>query len=89
MIEIVCEREKANDEKQIEKGIDYDRDLVNGILKNSIVKILKLKTTQVDVKVENGYIYTTLSDRGVDIYKIKETNIDCSLIKTEQLLFHS
>lgn len=81
LIEIVCEREKANDEKQIEKGIDYDRDLVNGILKNSIVKILKLKTTQVDVKVENGYIYTTLSDRGVDIYKIKETNIDCSLIK--------
>lgn len=81
LIEIVCEREKANDEKQIEKGIDYDRDLVNGILRNSIVKILKLKTTQVDVKVENGYIYTTLSDRGVDIYKIKETNIDCSLIK--------
>lgn len=81
LIEIVCEREKANDEKQIEKGIDYDRDLVNGPLRNSIVKILKLKTTQVDVKVENGYIYTTLSDRGVDIYKIKETNIDCSLIK--------
>lgn len=81
LIEIVCERERANDEKQIEKGIDYDRDLVNGILRNSIVNILKLKTTQVDVKVENGYIYTTLSDRGVDIYKIKETNIDCSLIK--------
>ena len=81
LIEIVCEREKANDEKQMEKGIDYDRELVNGPLRNSIIKILKLKTTQIDVRVENGYIYTTLTDRGVDIYKIKETNVECPLIK--------
>lgn len=81
LIEFVCEREKENDEKLIEKGIDYDREIVNGPLKNSIVKILKLKTTQIDVKVKDGYIYSTLSDRGVDIYKIKEVNVDCPLIK--------
>lgn len=81
LIEIVCEREKENDEKLMEKGIDYDREIVNGPLRNSIVGILKLKTTQIDVKVKDGYIYSTLSDRGVDIYRIKEANVDCSLIK--------
>lgn len=81
LIEIVCEREKENDEKLMEKGIDYDREIVNGPLRNSIVGILKLKTTQIDVKVKDGYIYSTLSDRGVDIYRIKEANVDCYLIK--------
>lgn len=81
LIEFVCEREKENDEKLMEKGIDYDREIVNGPLRNSIVGILKLKTTQIDVKVKDGYIYSTLSDRGVDIYRIKEANVDCSLIK--------
>lgn len=80
-IEIVCEREKEEDQKKISDGQGYDRDIVNGYLKNSITEILKLKTTQIDVKVQNDYIYTTLSDRGVDIYKIKEHNILFPLIK--------
>lgn len=80
IIEIVCERELVEDQKQIGEGKAYDRNIVNGPLKNSITSILKLKTTQIDVRIENGMIYTSLSDRGVDVYRIRENNIDFSLI---------
>ena len=79
-IEIACERELEEDDKLIESGKGYDRDIVNGILKNSISTILKLKTTQIDVTVNSDYVTTTLSDRGIEIYKIRETNVDYSLI---------
>lgn len=80
-IEIVCERERNEDDKIIEQGAGYDREIVNGILKNSFTEILKLKTTQINVVVQEEFIYTTLSDRGVDIYKIKERNTICPLIR--------
>ena len=51
-IEIICEREKEEDQKNIESGKGFDRNIVNGILQNSITSILKLKTTQIDVRVE-------------------------------------
>lgn len=70
-IEIICEREKAEDLNE-----SHDRDIVNGILKNSIAEIFKIKTTQIDVRLNSEYIETTLSDRGVDIYKIREKNIN-------------
>ncbi len=73
-IEIICEREKKKDEAVIAIH-GFDRDIVNGILKNSISEILNLKTTQIDVNLENNLIYTTISDRGIDIYKIREKNI--------------
>lgn len=79
-IEIACERELEEDDKLIESGKGYDRDIVNGILKNSISTILKLKTTQIDVTVNSDYVTTTLSDRGIEIYKIREANVDYSLI---------
>lgn len=82
LIEIVCDREKKQDEKLLKEGQCFDREIVNGPLKNSLTEILKLKTTQIDVSVEDGVIYTTLTDRGVNIYKIKETNKDCPLIKS-------
>ena len=65
----------------MEEGKSYDREIVNGPIKNSITEILKLKTTQIDVKVKDNIIYTTLTDRGVVIYKIKEDNNLCPLIK--------
>ena len=37
---------------------------------------MKLKTTQIDVRLDKNYIYTTISDRGVDIYKIRENNTE-------------
>lgn len=80
-IEIICNREKEEDKKLIEVGKGFDRDIVNGILKNSITNIIKLKTTQIDVTVNSHIITTTLSDRGVDIYRIREENKDFDLIE--------
>lgn len=81
VIEIICERERKMDFQKLQDGVGFDRDIVNGPLKNSITEILKLKTTQIDVKISDGFVYTTLTDRGVDIYRIKEHNIHFPLIK--------
>lgn len=86
VIEIVCDREREEDIKKLQDGSGYDREIVNGPLKNSIIEILKLKTTQIYVRVENGFIYTTLTDRGVDIYKIKEYNTFFPLIKNSTVV---
>ena len=67
VIEIVCDREREEDIKKLQDGSGYDREIVNGPLKDSIIEILKLKTTQIYVRVENGFIYMTLTDRGVGI----------------------
>ena len=56
-----------------EKGKEIiDRDKINGKVCNSILDILKLKTTQIDVSVQNTIIETKLIDRGTLIYHIKE-----------------
>ena len=73
-IEIRCKRELAEDKRCIESG-KHERELVNGVLKNSITSILNLKTTQIDVKLTKEYIFTTLSDRGVNMYEIREKNL--------------
>ena len=80
-IEIVCKREEKEDNSLIEAGRGYDREIVNGILKNSIASIIKLKTTQIDVQVKHDVITTTLSDRGVDIYRIREENKEFQLLE--------
>jgi len=74
-IEIICDREKETDQAMREKG-GFERDIVNGIIKNSISIILNLKTTQISVQLHNNKIYTVLSDRGIDMYKIQENNKD-------------
>lgn len=84
-IEIICKREEDDDKKEIESGRGYDRDIVNGILTNSISSILKLKTTQIDVSVKGSIITTTLSDRGVDIYRIQEYNNDFNLLEDVEI----
>lgn len=81
VIEIICERERKMDFQKLQDGVGFDRDIVNGPLKNSITEILKLKTTQINVKISDGFVYTTLTDRGVDIYRIREHNIHFPLIK--------
>mgnify|MGYP000817224186 FL=1 len=81
VIEIVCEREQKMDLQKLHDGVGFDRDIVNGPLKNSITEILKLKTTQIDVRISDGFVYTTLTDRGVDIYRIREHNIHFPMIK--------
>ena len=78
-IEIICPREQKEDNECIEKG-KHHREIVNGVLTNSITQILNLKTTQIDVKLLNSHIYTTLSDRGVEMYRIREKNTDFALL---------
>ena len=75
-IEIISERDKKMDDAGIdEKGKEIiDRDKINGKVSNSILDILKLKTTQIDVVVQNNIIETKLIDRGTLIYHIKEKN---------------
>jgi hypothetical protein len=57
-----------------------DRDKVNGIVKNSILDVLELKTTQISINVEGDKITTELKDRGSDIYSIVEENKNYPLI---------
>lgn len=73
-IEIICERELEKD-KEERSNNKHDRDIVNGILTNSISSILNIKTTLIDIKLSGSRIYTKIADRGVDIYKISENNI--------------
>lgn len=80
-IEIICEREREDDQRNIESGKGYDRNIVNGILQNSITNIIKLKTTQIDVRVDHDVITTVLSDRGIDIYRIREENREFTLLE--------
>lgn len=72
-IEIICEHEKVEDEKaKLEKK--YDKDIVNGVIKNSISQVISIKTTRIDVTLDKQYIETTIIDRDTEIYRIREKN---------------
>lgn len=73
-IEVICEHEKVDDEKaKLEKK--YDKDIVNGIIKNSISQVISIKTTRIDVTLDEQYIETSITDRDTEIYRIREKNI--------------
>jgi len=77
-IEIICEREKEKDEKGLytsgpNKGQKYiQRDRVNGSVKNAILDILEIKTSQINLSINKGFVETKIMDRGELIYHIKE-----------------
>ena len=72
-IEIICEHEKKADERaKLEKK--YDKDIVNGVIKNSISQVISIKTTRIDVTLDKQYIETTIIDRDTEIYRIREKN---------------
>jgi len=75
-IEIESEKDSIMDENGIDKKGKkiIDRDKINGNVKNSILDILKLKTTEIDIEVTENEILTTLKDRGTVVYKIREKN---------------
>jgi signal transduction histidine kinase len=50
------------------------KDIVNGRVGNFIFSKLRDKTTYIEVSISDGYIHTTLTDRGELIYKIREPN---------------
>ena len=74
-IEIICKHENINDEKE-----KIERDKVNGVVKNTILDVLKLKTTKIDVKITSQEICTELNDREEIIYRIKEKNRNYPLL---------
>lgn len=53
---------------------------INGVVNNSILKVLDLKTTQIDLKLKNEIITTKIIDRGTLIYHIEEPNNYITLI---------
>ena len=53
---------------------------MNGIVRNSILDIIKSKTTKIEVKVNYDKIDTKITDRGTLIYHISEDNKCKSLI---------
>lgn len=76
-IEIIAPRMKEDDE-----NTDSSHEQVNGVIENSIADVLKLKTTQIESRIENGIIYTSLSDRGIKMYEIEESNIQFSKLSS-------
>ena len=76
-IEIIAPKMKEEDEKA-----DSSHEQVNGVIENSIADVLKLKTTQIESRIENGKIYTSLSDRGIKMYEIEESNIQFSKLSS-------
>ena len=72
-IEIICEREKIEDEEAKLKK-KHDKDIVNGVIKNSISQVISIKTTRIDVVLNEQYIETAIIDRDTEIYRIRERN---------------
>jgi len=65
--------------------IEVDKDSVNnlkinGVINNSILKVLDIKTTQIDLNLKGDIISTKIIDRGTLIYHIEEPNKFESLI---------
>ena len=73
-IEIICNWAKKDDENEKRKNNYYDRNIVNGVVKNSISQVIGLKTTKIDVTLNSDFIETSVVDRDVEIYKIREKN---------------
>lgn len=53
---------------------------INGIIDNSILKVLDIKTTQIDLSLKGETITTKIIDRGTLIYHIEEPNNYLSII---------
>ncbi|MEZ0183426.1 ATP-binding protein [Flavobacterium oncorhynchi] len=73
-IEIKCEKFKDLD------LVSNERQKINGLVNNSILDILDLKTTQLDLVIDNNIVTTKLIDRGTLIYHIEEPNTFYPLI---------
>lgn len=68
-------------EEFLERDADRpDAQKINGAIHNSILKVLDIKTTQVNVEVKDNKITTKLFDRGSLIYYIEEPNKHKKLI---------
>lgn len=62
-----------------EEFLEVDKDSgnnrkINGVIDNSILKVLDIKTTQIDLSLKGDVITTKIIDRGTLIYHIEEPN---------------
>ncbi len=83
-IELIVPSERENDNKILGKsGINPDRDIVNGVIRNDIFEKLNIKTTSIQVIVsEDGQQITSkLNDRGEYIFTVVEKNRDYCKLK--------
>lgn len=67
---------------------EFEREKVNGYVKNSILEILNFKTTNIEVQIKNNIIKTKLIDRGELIYSIEEENKYTNLNEVCYRLFY-
>lgn len=67
-IELIAPLEKDADQEL------QEHERVNGIIKNTIADVLKIKTTQIEARLTKDVLTTTLIDRGVIMYDIEEPN---------------
>jgi signal transduction histidine kinase len=68
-IEIVAKKYIESDKERSK----YQK--INGTITNSILKVLDIKTTQINVSIGAEIIVTKLFDRGILIYHIEEPNL--------------
>lgn len=83
-IEIICDRERVND-KTDKKALSSERFVVNGIIKNTILDVLQFKTTQIEAEINKNKIFTSILDRGTEIYKISEENLLYPLLENVKI----
>ncbi len=73
-IKIICEREQVEDNrKKNGEFIHIERNQINGEVKNSILEILNIKTTQISVEIKSDYITTKIIDRGTPYLPYKRS----------------
>ena len=76
---IAAPAESAEDKKitakaEREKTKPFSKDIVNGRVGNFIFSDLQERTTFIVVSIADGYLNTTLTDRGEVVYRIRESN---------------
>ena len=79
-IEIIAPKMKEEDAKA-----ESQHEVVNGVIENSIADVLKLKTTEIESRIYDGIIHTTLTDRGIVMYEIEEPNKDFPLLSSASI----
>jgi signal transduction histidine kinase len=74
-IEIVCLHKLDEDDQPDKDGSPKnERNKINGKINNSIIRVLNIKTTQIQIVINNEIMESKLIDRGALIYHIKQKN---------------
>lgn len=77
-IEIIAPAFVESDKGKLRLGEKFK--VINGLISNGILKVLDLKTTQINVIIKDGLISTKIIDRGNLIYHIEEPNVEKNII---------